>query len=82
MLRSFKSEEVSDELDIQILKSNFKLQRRFENKDLRVWLDDQGSGLVAVRSPRTLLVSMFTDKNNQCIRNNQYQADNKLTKKN
>ena len=49
---------------------------------MRIWKAEEGLGLVAVRSPRTLLISLYNDKNYQCTRINQYEPDQGKTKKN
>ena len=48
---------------------------------MRIWEAEEGLGLVAVRSPRTLLISLYNDKNFKCTRKNQYEPNPDLIKK-
>ena len=62
MLKSFKNEDVSDENDIKIGDVRYKLTRNFDNQGMRIWESTPpGQGIVAVRSPRTLLISTYNE---------------------
>ena len=68
MLMSFKPQEIVDGPDITIEGKVYKFQENFENKGMRIWKAEDGLGLVAVRSPRTLLISLYNDKDCKCTR--------------
>ena len=82
MLMSFKPQEIIDGPDITIDGKVYKFQENFENEGMRIWEAEEGIGLVAVRSPRTLLISLYNENHNKCTRKNLYEPDPDKTKKN